>query len=145
MLLSGIVCNQQDFAVPSLKVAMRSVQVFSVGMLYQQSPHSHRSVSPDAVPIDPTVTSNVSMDPSGAFEDEIFSTSTPSKAISIAAESDLHQYTDTVSHSESTASNIPSSKASTESSDTEGINCLAVDTMIIEQLQFHPSRVWDRK
>ncbi|XP_065899490.1 E3 ubiquitin-protein ligase rnf213-alpha-like isoform X3 [Dysidea avara] len=134
----------KDFAVPSLKVAMRSVQVFSVGMLYQQSPHSHRSVSPDAVPIDPTVTSNVSMDPSGAFEDEIFSTSTPSKAISIAAESDLHQYTDTVSHSESTASNIPSSKASTESSDTEGINCLAVDTMIIEQLQFHPSRVWDR-
>jgi len=112
-------------------------------MLYQQSPHDRMSMPSDTVPIDPTVTSNVSIDSSSAFENEVFSTSTPVKSISISANS--HQNTETVSHSESTMSAIPNSKVSTESSDNEDANYLAMNTMIIEQLQFHPSRVWDRK
>ena len=119
---------------------MRSVQVFSVGMLYQQSPHDLTSIPSDTVPIeDPTVTSNVSIDSSSVFENEVFSTSTPVKSISIPTDSE------TVSHSESSMSAIPNSKVSTESSDNEDANYLAMNTMIIEQLQFHPSRVWDRK
>jgi len=116
---------------------MRSVQVFSVGMLYQQSPRDRMSMPSDTITIDPTVTS---IDSSSLFENEVFSTSTPTKAIS-----DSHQNTETVSHSESTMSGIPSSKASNESSDIEDANYLTMNTMIIEQLQFHPSRVWDRK
>ena len=131
--------------MPSLRIAMRSVQVFSVGMLYQQSPHDRMSVpsTSDTVPIDPIVTSNVSIDSSSVFENEVLSTSTPTKAISIPADS--HQYKETISHSESILSAIPSSVASTESSDTEDANYFAMNTMVIEQLQFHPSRVWNRK
>ena len=134
--------------MPSLKIAMRNVQVFSVGMLYQQSPHD-RSTMPipsDASSIDPSGASNVSVDSSSVFESEVFSTSTPKKAISTPADSQYsHQNTETISQSQSFTSFVPSSKASTESSDNEDTIHLTMNAMVIEQLQFHPSRVWDRK
>jgi len=119
---------------------MKNIQAFNDETLYHQTSHD-QSVLSDAVSIDPT---NISMDSSAVFENEVYSTSTPIKT-TISFPANSHEYIDTLAHSESTTSAIPSSKASTESSDAEGTNYLAMDTMIIEQLQFHPSRVWDRK
>ena len=120
---------------------MSNVQSVSAAMSYQQSPQHDQSVPSDES-IDSTVTANVSVDSFLVFEAEDFSTSTPAKAISIPAEPDSHQYIETVSHSESITSAITSSKASTEPIDGEDT---AMSTRIIEQFQFHPSRVWDRK
>jgi len=117
---------------------MRNDQQVNAAMSYQQSSPHDKSLPHDEL----MDSADLSVDSFPVFSTEDFLTSTPAKATFNPAEFESYQHAETVSHSEST---MPSSKASTDPFDSEDTNYMAMNTKIIEQLQFHPSRVWDRK
>ena len=131
--------------MPSLRIAVRSIGVISIGLLHQSSPQ-HKSY--DAIPVNLSTVSNTTpIKGSGTIptDQTIFFTSTPTQsAASNILPVDLDLSEDNIDARPSSESSARTNNlTSMEASAIENADILSVDTMIIEQYQILPDRVWE--
>ena len=131
--------------MPSLRIAVRSVGIISIGLLHQSSPQ-HKSY--DAIPINLSTVSNTTpIKGSGTIptDQTKFFTSTPTQSTaSNILPVDLNLSEDNIdAHTSSESSARTNNLTSIETSVIENVDTLSVDTMIIEQYQILPDRVWE--
>ena len=136
--------------MPSLRIAVRNVGIINIGSLYQPSPQHKPS---DTVPANLSMTSNATPIKSTdtiPTDQKKFLTSTPTKSgvATNVLPVDLNMqevYIDTRSSSESSTRASLSNWSLSETSATENADVFSVDTLIIEQYQILPDRVWECK
>ena len=131
--------------MPSLRIAVRSVGISNIGLVYQQpSQHKSSDAIPENLSVIPDTTPMKSND-TIPIDQTAFCTSTPTRSIAtnvLPVDLDvLEEKIDTGSSSESSASIVRTrSMASIDSNDSEDTE---MNATIIEQYQILPDRVWE--
>lgn len=128
--------------MPSLRIAVRSVGIINIGLLHQSSPQHKTS---DGTPINLSTVSDTTPIKSSPTDQAKFFTSTPTKSMPsniLPAELNLSEENIDIRPSNESSART-NNLSSIETSATENVDVLTVDTMIIEQYQILPDRVWE--
>ena len=128
--------------MPSLRIAVRSVGIINIGLLHQSSPQHKAS---EATPVNLSTVVDTTPIKSSPTDQTKFFTSTPTKSAAsniLPVQLNLSEESiDTRPSSESFART--NNLSSIETSATENADVVTIDTVIIEQYQILPERVWE--